>query len=213
MAVFCPLMTLLGPLLGVKALADIRCTPGLGGTRLAAAGIILGLTVSLGWGVTMLWWQSNVREVMIQGPVIEMRAGMRGEYDRVRAGFSGKAAEAPDDVIADFFDELRERYGELLTVRLDVDREMPQPERGRLSPYIPYIFDFEAGEHPGWAKFILIERDPLRLSRTWEAIFIIDDDREDEVTFPPGAERDIEWTGVAPADGDDDAEGTQTDGL
>jgi hypothetical protein len=75
-ALCCPLMTLIGPLLGLRALIQIRADPQrIAGVGLARAAIVLGLLATVAQAGSLWWWQNHARSRMLQGPATEIRAG------------------------------------------------------------------------------------------------------------------------------------------
>lgn len=184
LVVFCPVLTLLGPLLGVKALMDIRSRPWLRGRGIALAGIIIGLIATAMSGGAGYWWHVNVRTPILHGPAEELRAGYAGDYDRFRAGFIGAGAEASDDAVEAFFRELDRRYGRLISITQDRTVEDEDDAEG-LNPYVPYVFHFEREIASAEAELVLFAEG---LSPRWKSI-MISDPAWGELIYPPGAER------------------------
>jgi hypothetical protein len=183
LAVFCPVLTLVGPVLGIKALAEIRLQPGLGGRGLATAGIVIGLAVTLTWGAIALWWQVTVRTPLIDGPIAEIQALQRGEIDRFRNGFVGEAAMAGEDEILAFAGQMAQRYGLLLRIEQDPLSDIDPVGEHRFEARVPYVFHFETGTVRSVARFEVRRLRSLRLGAGWRSMTLFDEQRGD-ITFP-----------------------------
>ncbi|MHC4766770.1 MAG: DUF4190 domain-containing protein [Planctomycetota bacterium] len=153
-AVFCPVTSVLGPLLGVVALGEIRRKPARSGTRLAVTGIVIGLLATAGWAATARWWHVNAREPMLQGPAEALAAGLDGDVARFRAGFVGRATA--DDEARAFLDEVAGRYGRLVgsTQRPSFAETAPVQADTR-RPRVAYTFEFESGPVEAEAEFVV----------------------------------------------------------
>jgi hypothetical protein len=183
MVAFCPVLTLLGPLLALRALVQIKARPDVfRGTRHAVAAIVLGLVFSLGWFIAGLWWNANVRRPLLDGPADELRAGLAGDIARFKSGFH--QSEATSDAEADtFLKEMRRRYGDaLLQLKQSEDKTRGQlPEHGPAR--IPYVLRFNRREVQAEAEFIITEagRPPMILKWGWIRII---DPAEGDLVYP-----------------------------
>lgn len=179
--VFCPVASLIAPLLGMKAIAEIRARPGVGGLNLAIAGIVIGLVSVLGWAGFATWWHYNVRLPMIEGPLAEIRAAQMGNPAVFRAGFTGDAAQATDEEIAGFLSEMARRWGVLRAITPDFSPDADASGEHRFHARVPYVFHFEQGVAvPGRVEMLLFA-DGLR--PRWMSITLHDEVRGD-LTFP-----------------------------
>jgi len=180
--VVCPLATLLGPLLGLKAIAEIRARPGLKGIPLAVAGIALGLATTLLWIGAAIWLNVAVRQPILAGPEPELRAGFRGEIESFKAGF---VAEVPDAIAIEFINELTRRYGPFLGI--EQDSAASPPEADDLADpdedfIVHYIMSFERGLLEAEAAFVPFKN--MRPVGKWRWIVIKDDELGD-LRYPP----------------------------
>lgn len=144
--VCCPLVTILGPILGVAAVATIGSPPRKKGKGLAIAGIILGLLTTIGSGaaywVGYRWTMDNVAFVL-EGPDPALRAGFAGDADGFRSHFHGPGARASDEEIRAFLDELEERYGTYVRSEFDVESgASPSPTSQQGQIVFPYRLEF-----------------------------------------------------------------------
>src|SRR5687767_6484009 len=71
----CPLATIIGPLLAVRALVEIRANPRMSGRGMAIAALCIGALGCVGWIAFMFCWNANVRDPMLHGPQAAIRAG------------------------------------------------------------------------------------------------------------------------------------------
>jgi hypothetical protein len=144
MAFVCPLLTLIGPLLAVRALVEIKANPGKTGRGMAIAALWIGVLAAVGWIAFMFWWNANVRAFLIHGPQDAIVAGMRGNASAFRDQFIGDGTGGSDAAIASFAGELRSRYGEFQLARQDSQAAAPD-QTGDASVMIPYELLFERG--------------------------------------------------------------------
>jgi hypothetical protein len=104
----CPFFTIAGVLLGIRAIVDIKARPGTRGIRLAWAAILVGSLVTGLWGGSMLWWNTNVRSQMKQGPI---QAIIDGQQEAML--FLKHFTYQDEEEATTFLDELTSRYGSL----------------------------------------------------------------------------------------------------
>lgn len=153
--VFCLPLSLVGAVLGFKALAEIKADPGLGGRKAARAAIVIATLATLAWCAGAAWWHFTIRRPMIRGPIAALLSGQAGDLDGFRAGFTGEAAEASDEEARAFLDELSTRYGRLLAVEQAPDGR-PPTDRYQIEGYrIPYQMEFEAGPIMAEGRFVI----------------------------------------------------------
>jgi hypothetical protein len=145
---FCPVTTVLGPILGLIALATIGTNPARKGKGLAVVAILLGVLLTVGWiyggykiyGVGKLFY-----ETVETGPRDALTAGFAGDFDGFKNAFYGPGAQASDAEAQAFIDELRGRYGEFVGSRMDESRmqgRSTQPQPGEAQMPFPYLLEF-----------------------------------------------------------------------
>jgi hypothetical protein len=155
-AVLCPVASVLGPVLGVVALAKIRRNPQRTGTGLALAGILAGLLATAGWGAAARWWHLNARDPMLRGPADALAAGLAGDVAGFKAGFAGDGAAADDAEALAFLDEVGGRYGHLVgSVQRQGDQEASSVPPDTRRPRIAYTYEFESGTVEAEAQFVV----------------------------------------------------------
>lgn len=182
LVVVCPLATLLGPLIGLKAIAEIRARPGLKGTPLALAGIAIGLAVTIMWVGSLFWLNSSVRQPIVRGPVNELQAGFRGDPTGFKAGFVGSGAEMPDEHAVTFINELTRRYGPFRAMEIN-ENAVLDPDASEIQDYlVSYVMTFDRAVVEAQAAFVPFE--DMRPVGKWRWIVIKDDELGD-FAYPP----------------------------
>ncbi len=182
----CPIASLLGPLLGLRALFEIRSNPLRRGRRLALAGITIGLLGTLGWLMAAGWWHVNVRTPMLSGPSRPLEAGLDGDVAAFKAAFHGAGVSADDAEARAFLEETRRRYGRLLGSAQSPGSGGPATtDRARMT--ISYTLRFEKGPVEAQAQFILRADDApgLVLRFGW---LILHDDELGDLVYPASAD-------------------------
>jgi len=117
---FCPLLTLLGPLLAVRALVEIRANPAArSGRGMAVAALGIGAASTLLWIGGFFWWNIHVRNMLLTGPQAALDAGTAGDITGFKSAFTAGSASAPDERARAFLDEVRRRYGTFLGAAQD----------------------------------------------------------------------------------------------
>lgn len=187
MAALCPAATLLGPLLGLRALLQIKARPEqFRGAKYAWWAIGLGLGFTVVWLLIGAWWNLNVRQPLKHGPVDELRAGLSGDIARFKAGFHGSETTS-DAEAATFLQAVRQRYGNILFTMAQADdaSRAQLPTQGRA--VIPYQLRFDRGAADAQAQFMISETGGPPMVLKWGWIRIIDANSGDLV-YPATAE-------------------------
>ncbi|MCH2153794.1 MAG: DUF4190 domain-containing protein [Phycisphaerales bacterium] len=150
----CPVVTLLGVVLGFFALRDIRQT-GRRGRRIAIAAIIMGSIVTPLVTVGLIGWNNWVREPLLKGPIGAIQAGQAGDIQGFMDAFEGgTAAEA-----STFLQSLGTRYGTLVSIMQDPDGEAVWTADGG-AIQLPYQLQFSQNLVSGTAEYVLLDRKP-----------------------------------------------------
>ncbi len=125
----CPLFSIAAVLAGFRAIVEIKARGDTRGARLAWVSILVGATITGLWGGGMLWWNTNVRSMIEQGPVAAIVKGQSGAVDEFMSFFVH--AVSPEEA-AVFLHALHKRYGELKRGSLDEDIEPSSVDSGDL---------------------------------------------------------------------------------
>jgi hypothetical protein len=156
---FCPITTLLGPLLGLIAIATMG--PTRKGRGLAAGGILIGAVLTGGWAWGG-WWFSGVMkqsiEAVMEGPHDALTAGFAGDMAGFRAGFHGAGTAATDAEVTVFIEELRSRYGDFVSSRFNESSQPAQPQFGQPSAPFPYLLTFASGDVAAEAEIVFADQ-------------------------------------------------------
>jgi hypothetical protein len=195
MAVFCPIASLLGPLLGVVALARIRRRPHLRGTKVAVTGIVIGLLATGGWAATARWWHVNARLPMLEGPVAALKKGLAGDVGGFTRGFVAHDAAGDQAEAAAFLNEVAGRFGRLRGSTQRVGDQASAPAANPRRPRIAYTFEFESGPVEAEAQFVIWDEGTgLVFKFAWLALR----DRErGDLAFPKSAGGPLEYDPVS----------------
>lgn len=183
-AIFCPPLTLIGPLLGVRALVLIGRDPGRRGRALAVSAIVIGVLLTAGWSYGLSWWDHHARQPMLTGPQAALRAGFRGDPDAFRSQFHGPGATAGDAQIAALVSELRRRYGAFIDASIESDGQVDGSAFDRSGVGLPYILRFESATVPATAVFNVWVQDQPGLVLKFASFVVVDPDRGDLI-YPP----------------------------
>ena len=181
----CPLVTILAIPLGMLGLRDVRAN-GKSGRRLCWTAMIIAFVVTPLTSLFMIWWNSEVRVPLMNGPVVPIKAGMAGDMEGFNEGFAPSVVAAtPEMESGRFLATLRGDYGLLESVSQDSSREPVYAPDG-WSVRVPYIFEFQYGSVPGEAEFVMLEPGPdgnqMVLRFSW---VLVGDDPV--VAWPPAA--------------------------
>jgi hypothetical protein len=206
MFVLCPLATMAAPLLGVRALADIRANPGRRGRRLAYGAIVMGLVITAAYLGLAWWWNDNVRVPIKQGPLAELAAGFGGDVAAFEAGFVTDGIAVLPGEASSFLATLGERYGALhgSSQRVIADDERVNYGFAGGVARVAYRLHFDTGAVDADAAFVLASPGRPRVLK-WSWIAIRDPDHP-ELVYPVARRDDAASAhrtlpGRAPADG------------
>ena len=194
--VCCPLTTLIGPFLGLAAVFTIGSNPARKGKGIAMAGIIIGITVTVGWGMLTVWAHENINVPVQEGPVEVMSAGFSGDISGFRMGLMGEAANGSDEEIQAFVDSLRSRYGEFVSCEMDeVELNSNPPSFDDLMQPVkiyPYLLRFENATVKARIEFAT--QDPLTGKFLWGTKFgtiLVLDENLGDLSYPADSSVDI----------------------
>lgn len=178
----CPILTILGVLLGVRALIEIRANPSIGGRRLAIAAIVIGSLVTGAWIAGAITWHLTVRMRVEQGVMLALDAGQAGDVNGFMEGFS----TADERAAQTFLRQVTERFGQLrsgeITGAGDVGGQRVLgllPSRSDLE----YSLQFERGVVLAQARYILMADGTFN---RYAHLVIVDEVRGDLVYPPSG---------------------------
>jgi hypothetical protein len=157
LGILCPVLTVAGVLLGVRALVEIKAHPLRRGRGMALAGLWIGVAASIAWVVLIFWWNANVRVLLKRGPEQALRAAYAGDLAAFREQFIGPACGVSDQEIHAFIHTLRQRHGAFIESAQD-DMVSPPRQTGERSVTIPMRYVFESGSARGEVQVLLFAR-------------------------------------------------------
>ena len=176
----CPLATLAAPVLGIIALQRLRRQPELTGGVFAWWGIGLGVVAGVGWLAFAGWLHVNVRGAVLAGPESALRAGLNdGDPAGFRAELHGIGGAADLEVAESFLATVASRYGELVEIRPDTDREAVGRPFQSGSIVVPYMFEFTEATVPGRARFLIGASDARGIVARFDVIHLEDPESGD----------------------------------
>jgi hypothetical protein len=184
LGVFCPVLTIVGPVLGVIALREIGRSDARRGRGLAWAAIVLGAVVTAAWAGGGIWWHVNVRRPLLSGPQAELRAGFAGDVAAFKAGFTSDGASASDAEARSFLNALSSRYGTFIEASLDMPDDADAAAVDRHRPVLPYRLVFDGQTVQGEAAFVIADAATGRLLCRFDWL-IVYDDRLGNLRYPP----------------------------
>ncbi|MEM7229653.1 MAG: DUF4190 domain-containing protein [Planctomycetota bacterium] len=123
---WCPPLTVIGPILGVRALHDCKHRPDRTGRGLAIISIVVGVIATTGWILVAMWWNGNIRQPLIQGPGPALERGFAGDVPGFIEAFD-PALNLDELDAAAFINAVRSRYGDLRNVTADPDAQTEVP--------------------------------------------------------------------------------------
>ncbi|MHC4948461.1 MAG: DUF4190 domain-containing protein, partial [Planctomycetota bacterium] len=181
LALACPPLTLVAPVLGLRALHDIRARGDRRGRGLAQAAIVIGTLATAGWVAALLWWHVTVRRPLLDGPAEALATGLAGDVSGFHAAFDGTGA-ATEAEAGVFLGELSARYGRLAGMDQrrveDLDGLPARPPGGAV---VPYVLAFETGTVEAEAAFRLRDEASGRFVFRWAWIAVRDAEAGDLV--------------------------------
>ena len=214
----CPVVSILGPLLGAGAMVRIGGNPALRGRGVAIAAIVIGIaTTGLGGaGYYKLYdvvakMQAAIEEVPDQA----FTAGASGDYAAFHDGmYPGPGVVFGDDEAAAFFTEFERRYGAPTSVALNATQQASPSPMGTPSIPLNYTIYTESGQSVPAVITIVIADEvtgELWINRMGE-IRISDSDNGDLIYPPTGTSAPADASTGAATDIGSDTDSTEADG-
>lgn len=178
----CPLTTLLGPILGLIALAKMGAKKGRG---MAIAAILIGAVLTGGWGFLFYFWGQAIAVVMA-GPTDALQAGFNGDIAAFKAQFHGAGAAASDAEARAFIDELRRRYGAYQSCHFN-DQSTPRMKFGQPATPFPYTITFAQATMDAEAEIVFGDPASGRGFVMKLGYIVVFDPDQGDLHYPPAA--------------------------
>lgn len=177
---FCiPGLSLIGVILGLVAIVTMIGRSHLRGRGIAIAAIVLGLAVSIGWGIGGYKLYGITREMitMVRDvPQETLRAGFSGDMPAFRQRLWGPASEVSDADAAAFFAEATSRYGEFVKISPDEQQQI-QPKPGDVRLEFRYNAEFTNTTVTAMIEFMIVDEKTQEWVKKITAIEFLDRER------------------------------------
>jgi len=144
-----------------------------------------------------------------EGPRVAFETGFANDPTGFRAEFYGAGAAGSDAEVQAFVDELRQRYGEFVSLRFD-ENNSPQPAFGQTSAPFPYEITFENATVAIEAEMVFADNVTGTFVMKWGSVTIFDSDLGN-LTYPPSSDNGNGPDETDVADTDDEAESAPGD--
>lgn len=141
----CPIVTLVGVILGIVALLKIRGSA-MSGRGLAWAGIIIGIlttTLTTLFMIIAINIGLGVLEQTPESVTTAIKAGITGDIEKFRMEFTHDAVAASDDEITSFLETITTRYGVFDKAVIDMATMQAGQQPSGDEPELPIQLVFE----------------------------------------------------------------------
>ena len=153
----CPIVTLVGVILGIVALLKIRGSA-MSGRGLAWAGIIIGIlttTLTTLFMIIAINVGLGVLEQTPESVTTAIKAGITGDIEKFRMEFTHDAVAASDDEITSFLETITTRYGVFDKAVIDMATMQAGQQPSGDEPELPIQLVFETKTISAIAVFTL----------------------------------------------------------
>ncbi len=186
---FCPLTTLLAPLLGLIALATMGGDPPKRGKGMAVTGIALGIVFTtvqciliFTVGAKGFGFLKEYIDFAMEGPNEALVLGTGGDITQFKLSFHGAGATASDAEAQAFLDELSFRYGAYIST--ESAQQGGQQQFGQPSARMPYVIEFDRGVVDAEVELVFADQSTGELLKKLGYILVFDADLGD-LRYPP----------------------------
>lgn len=181
----CPIVTLVGVILGIVALARIRGSA-MSGRGLAWAGIIVGTLTTTLSTLFMIIAMNVALGVLEQTPdsvTTALKAGITGDIEKFRMEFTHGAVASSDDEITSFLETISTRYGVFDNAVIDMAALQAGQQPSSDEPELPIQLVFETKTISAVAVFT-VEKGTDSLIDVQIQCLLIRDPENGDVAFP-----------------------------
>lgn len=182
----CPLTTILGIILGAIAMVTIGSAPGRKGRGLAITAVLLGVIFTIGQAYFSYKLYDKYARIVTEGPREALELGYAGNIAGFKSQFYGRGATASDAEAQQFINDLRTRYGNFVSSKLDHQAQPAQPKPGQPEIPFPYVLTFQNKPDVNATVIIIMSDqknilfDPKLMSIT------VHDSSLGDLEYPPG---------------------------
>ena len=181
----CPIVTLVGVILGIVALLKIRGSA-MSGRGLAWAGIIIGIlttTLTTLFMIIAINVGLGVLEQTPESVTTAIKAGITGDIEKFRMEFTHDAVAASDDEITSFLETITTRYGVFDKAVIDMATMQAGHQPSGDEPELPIQLVFETKTISAIAVFTVAKGTDSLIDVQIQCLLIRDPENGD-VAFP-----------------------------
>jgi len=181
----CPIVTLVGVILGIVALLKIRGSA-MSGRGLAWAGIIIGIlttTLTTFFMIIAINVGLGVLEQTPDSVTTAIKAGITGDIEKFRMEFTHDAVAASDDEITSFLETITTRYGVFDKAVIDMATMQAGQQPSGDEPELPIQLVFETKTISAIAVFTIAKGTDSLIDVQIQCLLIRDPENGD-VAFP-----------------------------
>jgi|GEM_PF-481813 len=181
----CPIVTLVGVILGIVALLKIRGSA-MSGRGLAWAGIIIGIlttTLTTLFMIIAINVGLGVLEQTPESVTTAIKAGITGDIEKFRMEFTHDAVAASDDEITSFLETITTRYGVFDKAVIDMATMQAGQQPSGDEPELPIQLVFETKTISAIAVFTVAKGTDSLIDVQIQCLLIRDPENGD-VAFP-----------------------------
>jgi hypothetical protein len=181
----CPIVTLVGVILGIVALLKIRGSA-MSGRGLAWAGIIIGIlttTLTTLFMIIAINIGLGVLEQTPESVTTAIKAGITGDIEKFRMEFTHDAVAASDDEITSFLETITTRYGVFDKAVIDMATMQAGQQPSGDEPELPIQLVFETKTISAIAVFTVAKGTDSLIDVQIQCLLIRDPENGD-VAFP-----------------------------
>lgn len=181
----CPIVTLVGVILGIVALLKIRGSA-MSGRGLAWAGIIIGIlttTLTTLFMIIAINVGLGVLEQTPESVTTAIKAGITGDIEKFRMEFTHDAVAASDDEITSFLETITTRYGVFDKAVIDMATMQAGQQPSGDEPELPIQLVFETKTISAIAVFTVAQGTDSLIDVQIQCLLIRDPENGD-VAFP-----------------------------
>lgn len=170
------------PVLGWRALMDLRANPHRRGRGLAWGAIVLGSAALIALMIGGWWWNRTIRPLFLEGPAPALQLGLAGNVPGFLDAFDPEL-ELDEENAARFLNAFTTRYGRILDVGQDIDAQTDVPFSNRSRENVlMYRFDCEL-EDPLVEATVVVYEPGRGWLLAWRQLVVRDPERGD-LHFP-----------------------------
>ena len=182
----CPIATIVGPILGLFALSNMKGKPQISGRGFAWSGIVIGVVSTIVWavlGTFITYMGLDFIEKVGTISTETIQAGYEGDYKKFRANLTRSSSSVTDEEIKTFIDTLQTRYGNFDSSIFNKQSQNLSMESSEGEEVFSVRYIFETNDVFG-ALFIKITSDTMLDYEMHISRITIFDSTDGDIVFP-----------------------------